>query len=195
MKNSPYRLILASASPRRVDLLRQIGIVPDQICPADIDEMAKAGELPHQLAERLALEKAAAVPASPDHLILAADTVVAVGRRILPKTDQESDALACLTLLSGRSHRVYGGIALRLPGGKILSRLVTTHVKFKRLSPAEIQACLASNEWRGKAGGFAVQGLAGAFVQSINGSYSNIVGLSLCDTMNLLQGVGFGHHH
>lgn len=198
MKNStlsPARLILASASPRRVELLSQIGIVPNQIIPADIDETPLPKELPAQLAERLARGKAAALPPSSDALILAADTVVAVGRRILPKTEKEDEARKCLELLSGRQHRVYGGIALRLPNGTIHSRLIVTSVKMKRLSPAEIETYLASREWDGKAGGYAIQGLAGRFISSINGSYSNIVGLSLYDTMNMLEGGGFGHHH
>ena len=195
MKNRISKLILASASPRRVDLLSQIGIVPDQIIPADIDETPLKGELPAKLAERLAREKALAIPSSPDHFILAADTVVAVGRRDLPKAESEAQARECLALLSGRSHRVYGGIALRYPDGKIVSRLVTTRVTMKRLSEGEIEAYISSGEWDGKAGGYAIQGLAGGYIHSINGSYSNIVGLSLYDSMTLLKGAGFGHHH
>lgn len=195
MKNSSPRFILASASPRRVDLLKQIGMIPDQIIPADIDETPHDKELPRDLALRLAAEKAAALPPSPDHMVLAADTVVAIGRRILPKTETKDEARTCLNLLSGRRHRIYGGIALRLTDGKIRTRLSTTLVKFKKLSDQEIDAILNSGEWQGKAAGFAVQGLAGAFVKSINGSYSNIVGLSLYDTMVLLEGAGFGHHH
>ncbi len=196
MKNSPRDLILASSSPRRVDLLKQVGLVPVRITPADIDEAPLPKELPFRLAERLAIEKANAVPPPDSSLVtLAADTVVAVGRRILPKTETIDEARACLTLLSGRRHRVYGGIALRLADGRTLSRLVTTSVRMKRLSPDDIETYLASGEWNGKAGGYAIQGLAGAYVLDIQGSYSNIVGLSLYDTMALLEGVGFGHHH
>lgn len=196
MKNSPRDLILASASPRRVDLLKQVGIVPARITPADIDETPFPKELPFSLAERLAIEKAAAVP-PPDSsaVTLAADTVVAVGRRILPKTETIDEARTCLELLSGRRHRVYGGIAVRLADGTTRSRLVTTTVRMKRLSSSEIDHYLQSGEWNGKAGGYAIQGLAGAYVLDIQGSYSNIVGLSLYDTMTLLEGVGFGHHH
>lgn len=196
MKNSPRDLILASSSPRRVDLLKQVGLVPVRITPADIDETPLPKELPFRLAERLAIEKANAVPPPDSSLVtLAADTVVAVGRRILPKTETIEEARECLALLSGRRHRVYGGIALRLADGRTLSRLVTTSVRMKRLSPDDIETYLASGEWNGKAGGYAIQGLAGAYVLDIQGSYSNIVGLSLYDTMALLEGVGFGHHH
>ncbi|MDD3020524.1 MAG: Maf family nucleotide pyrophosphatase [Alphaproteobacteria bacterium] len=195
MKNSPFHLVLASASPRRVDLLRQVGITPDDIKPANIDETPLPRELPQHLAERLAREKALANAPSPNQIILAADTVVAVGRRILPKAETIDQARDCLNLLSGRSHRVYGGIAVHKAEGKVISKLVTTHVKMKRLSLSDISLYLDSGEWNGKAGGYAIQGLAGAFIQSINGSYSNIVGLSLYDTLSLLEGVGFGHHH
>ncbi|OIN87979.1 MAG: septum formation protein Maf [Alphaproteobacteria bacterium CG1_02_46_17] len=195
MKNRPFHLILASASPRRVDLLRQVGIIPDDIKPADINESPLPRELPQHLAERLAREKALAITPDPNQIILAADTVVAVGRRILPKAETIDQARDCLNLLSGRSHRVYGGIAVHLAEGKVISKLVTTHVKMKRLSLSDISLYLDSGEWNGKAGGYAIQGLAGAFIQSINGSYSNIVGLSLYDTLSLLEGVGFGHHH
>ncbi len=195
MRNSPFQLILASASPRRVDLLGQVGIIPDDIKPANIDETPKPLELPRHLAERLAREKALALSPTPNHLILAADTVVAVGRRVLPKAETLDQARECLDLLSGRSHRVYGGIAVQTPDGKVISKLVTTRVKMKKLSASDISRYLESGEWNGKAGGYAIQGLAGAFIQSINGSYSNIVGLSLYDTLGLLEGVGFGHHH
>lgn len=196
MKNKITRLILASASPRRVELLSQIGIVPDQIIPADIDETPLPKELPARLAERLARGKAAALSlSSPDVLVLAADTVVAIGRRVLGKPESESEAREFLTLLSGRQHRVYGGIGLRLPNGEIVSRVVITRVKVKRLSEQEIDGYIQSREWEGKAGGYAIQGLFGAYISSISGSYSNIVGLSLCDTMNMLQGAGYGHHH
>ena len=185
------RLILASASPRRLDLLAQIGIVPDAVIPTDIDETPLKGELPAKLAHRLALQKAAAITGHDDAFILAADTVVAVGRRILPKAETTEDAQLCLKLLSGRRHCVYGGIALRTPQGKTLSRLVTTRVRFKSLSDAEKQAYVDSREWDGKAGGYAIQGLAAGFTRDISGSYSNIVGLSLYDITHMLQGTGF----
>lgn len=177
--------------------------MPDAITPADIDETPLKGELPRALALRLASGKAAALPPSSDSYILAGDTVVGVGRRILPKTEEgEIDsARACLSLLSGRTHTIYGGIALRRPDGKIIARVIETKVKFKPLSPAEIAQYLSTKEWEGKAGGYAVQGFAERFVRSINGSYSNIVGLSLCDTIALLDGNGysagdgFGHHY
>jgi septum formation protein len=186
------RLILASASPRRVDLLAQVGIVPDAVDPADIDETPLPRELPRQHAERLAAAKAHAVAARhPGAFVLAADTVVGVGRRILPKAEDEATARACLDLLSGRRHRVYGGIALVCPDGTLRRRTVMTMVAFKRLSRAETDAYLAGGEWRGKAGGYAVQGAAAAFVPAINGSYSNVVGLALCETVGLLHGNGF----
>ncbi|HRQ61704.1 MAG TPA: Maf family nucleotide pyrophosphatase, partial [Alphaproteobacteria bacterium] len=170
MKN---KLILASASPRRVDLLKQIGITPDSIIPADIDETPLKGELPAKLAERLAAEKAKAVAAkNPGTFILAADTVVAAGRRILPKTETLEDAQDCLKLLSGRRHHVYGGIALITPEGKTITRLCDTVVQFKNLSPNEMADYLQSGQWNGVAGGYAVQGHAGAFVKFIGGSYS-----------------------
>ena len=184
-------LILASASPRRIDLLEQIGITPDAIIPADIDEMSLKGELPRQLAQRLARGKAAAIATqNPDAFVLGADTVVACGRRALPKTETRAEAARCLDLLSGRAHRIYGGIALACPDGRVLSRCIQTRVTFKALSAAEKEAYLESGEWQGVAGGYAVQGRAAAFVKNINGSYSNIVGLSLYDTMNLLNGAG-----
>lgn len=199
MKNSsaPYhKLILASASPRRVDLLGQVGIVPDRIMPADIDESPLKNEHAKDLALRLAIQKAQALPvADPDTLILAADSVVAVGAREIPKAEDVATARKCLLALSGRKHIVYGGIALRLPDDKIISRLVKTSVRFKVLTPDEINRYLESGEWNGKAGGYGIQGLAARFVKSINGSYSNIVGLSLYDTLNMLEGVGFGYHH
>lgn len=186
------RLILASASPRRVDLLAQVGIVPDAVDPADIDETPLPRELPRQHAERLAAAKACAVAARHSGaFVLAADTVVGVGRRILPKAEDEATARKCLDLLSGRRHRVYGGIALVCPDGTLRERTVMTMVAFKRLSRAETDAYLAGGEWRGKAGGYAVQGAAAAFVPGINGSYSNVVGLALCETVGLLHGNGF----
>lgn len=185
------RLILASASPRRLDLLAQIGIVPDAVIPADIDETPLKGELPAKLAHRLAIQKGTAIAGHDDAFILAADTVVAVGRRILPKAEAVADARLCLDLLGGRRHCVYGGIALRTPQGKILSRLVTTRVRFKSLSATEKQTYIDSREWDGKAGGYAIQGLAAGFTRDISGSYSNIVGLSLYDIGLMLQGAGF----
>ncbi len=184
-------LVLASASPRRVDLLAQIGIQPDEILPADIDETPLRRELPRALAGRLARAKAAAVQAlRPGAFVLAADTVVACGRRALPKAETESQAAACLDLLSGRAHRVLGGVALALPDGRMLERLVVTNVTFKRFDRREMTAYLASGEWRGKAGGYAIQGLAAALVRQISGSYSNVVGLPLYETAALLQGAG-----
>lgn len=189
MKN---KLILASASPRRLALLEQIGLIPGEILPADIDETPHKNELPRELALRLAQEKAAAVAAQrPDSWILAADTVVACGRRVLPKTEEAPEAETCLKLLSGRRHRVLGGIALITPQGKIVSRLCETIVQFKRLGKDEIFDYVVSGEWQGKAGGYAIQGRTGAFVKFIRGSYSNVVGLSLYDTMEVLKGAGF----
>ncbi len=188
---SPKTLILASASPRRPELLKQIGIVPDRILPADIDETPLKGELPRQLAQRLAIEKTAAV-AQPGHFVLAADSVVACGRRILPKAETEQDARLCLPLLSGRRHTVYGGIALALPDGKIRSRVCETVVQVRRLTDAEIESYIGSRDWEGKAGGYAIQGRFAAYVKFIGGSYSNVIGLSLYDTMQLLNGSGYG---
>lgn len=186
------RLVLASASPRRRDLLGQIGLVADAVDPADIDETPKPKELPPGLAERLAREKAAAVAHRHGQaFVLAADTVVACGRRILPKPADESEARACLALLSGRRHRVHTGLAVVAPGGTLHSRLVTSQVKFKRLSEAELDFYVSGGEWRDKAGGYAIQGLAGRFVISVNGSCSNVVGLPLYETCALLGGLGF----
>lgn len=181
------RLVLASASPRRLALLAQIGIVPDAVVAAEIDETPLKGETPRLLALRLAREKARAVRAE-GASVLAADTVVAVGRRILPKAETEEEARACLALLSGRSHRVYTGVALKGPEGALRDRLVETRVAFKRLTREEMEAYIASHEWRGKAGGYAVQGLAGRFIISIIGSYSSVVGLPLYETALLLVG-------
>jgi septum formation protein len=184
--------VLASASPRRVALLRQIGIVPDAIDPADIDETAVPGEAPAAHALRLAAEKARAVVARhPGAYLLAADTVVACGRRILPKPQDEATARKCLELLSGRRHRVYSGIALATPDGRLALRRVASRVAFKRLSEAEIASYLATSEWRGKAGGYAIQGRAAALVSWVSGSYSNIVGLPLFETAQLLSGRGY----
>ena len=186
------RLILASSSPRRLDLLARIGVSPDAIVPADIDESVLPGELPRVHAERLALEKAAAVAAlEPDALVLAADTVVAVGRRILPKVEDEPTLRKCMALLSGRRHRVMTGVALALPGGGLRSRLVETMIAIKRLSPDEIDFYAAHGEWRGKAGGYALQGYGEVYVRHLAGSYSNVVGLPLAETRHLLKSAGY----
>lgn len=185
-------LVLASASPRRVALLDQIGIKPDLIAPAHIDETPLKGELPRQLALRLAISKASCV--APDHagsLIIGADTVVGLGRRILPKPESADQARTFLTKLSGRRHHVYGGICVIDQDGQVHSRLVDTAVKFKRLSEPEINQYIASHEWDGKAGGYAIQGHAGVFVEKIIGSYTNVVGLSLFETNALLSGLGY----
>ncbi|MEX0300701.1 MAG: nucleoside triphosphate pyrophosphatase [Kordiimonas sp.] len=173
-------LILASASPRRMQLLGQIGVTPKAIIPADIDEHPFDGEKPKDHAERLAHEKAAKVAETcTDELILAADTVVACGHRILPKAEDIDTARRCLAMLSGRRHKVISGISLILPSGKQLTKSVSTNVIFKRLSPQDIERYIESGEWDGKAGGYAIQGLAAAYVRSIAGSYSNVVGLPL----------------
>ena len=185
-------LVLASASPRRLDLLRQIGIIPDRIDPAHIDETPGRDELPAGHVVRLAEAKARAVqPRHPGAFILAADTVVACGRRILPKAEDEATARACLALLSGRRHRVYGGVALVTPAGEIAIRRVVSQVGFKRLSESEQAGYLASREWHDKAGGYAIQGHAAAFIPWIAGSYSNVVGLPLFETAQLLAGRGY----
>ena len=185
------RLILASASPRRLALLGQVGITPDQVVPADIDESALKGELPRQVAERLAAAKAEAVwERHPDAVVLAADTVVACGRRILDKPTDEREARRTLRHLSGRRHRVYGGLCVAAPGGLRRARVVVTQVQFKRLGDDEIATYLKSGEWQGKAGAYAIQGRAGAFVKKINGSYDNVVGLPLYETLALLNGLG-----
>ncbi len=191
-------LVLASASPRRLALLEQAGLKPDALLPADLDESPLKGERPRDLARRLAREKAQAAcegaKARADLegcYILAADTVVAVGRRILPKAEIVDEAAACLRLLSGRAHRVYTGVALVTPSGTIRDRIVETRLRFKRLSTEDIETYLASGEWRGKAGGYAVQGIAGSFVVKLVGSYTGVVGLPLYETVNLLGGEGF----
>jgi septum formation protein len=195
------KLVLASGSPRRLALLNQIGVEPDRILPATVDETPKRNELPRNLARRLAREKAdaalAAIATESDlagSLILAADTVVSVGRRILPKAEMIEEAAGCLRQLSGRSHRVYTGLALVTARGHIRRRLIETRVRFKRLSREDVESYLASGEWRGKAGGYAVQGFAGAFVVKLNGSYSNVVGLPLYEVMTLLTGEGYPVH-
>ncbi|MFN7114426.1 MAG: Maf family protein [Alphaproteobacteria bacterium] len=186
------RLVLASASPRRLDLLRQMQIVPDAVAPADIDETPHKAELPLAYAQRIAAAKAAAVHAGhPDCVILSADTVVACGRRILPKAETEGEARACLALLSGRRHRVISAVSVIAPGGTQRTKPVTSTVKFKRLSAAEIETYIKSGEWKGKAGGYAIQGLAAAFIPFISGSYTAIVGLPIAETMQLLKGAGY----
>jgi septum formation protein len=181
--------VLASASPRRLALLAQAGVTPDAVTPTDVDETPKPGETPRALALRLAEEKAAAA-ARPGALVLAADTVVSVGRRILGKPADEAEAARFLALLSGRRHRVTTGVALRV-GETVRTRRVETVVRFKRLSAAETAAYLVCGEWRGKAGGYAIQGVAAAFIPAINGSYTNVVGLPLVETLALLTGAGF----
>ena len=195
------KLVLASGSPRRLSLLNQAGIEPDSLQPTEVDEIPVKGELPRALANRLAKTKAQAALASVKideelrgSYILAADTVVAVGRRVMPKADMLDEAAACLRLLSGRNHRVYTGICLVTPKETFRQRLVETRVRFKRISNEEIEAYLASGEWRGKAGGYAIQGLAGTFVVKMVGSYTNVVGLPLYETMSLLGGEGFPVH-
>ncbi|HET7881500.1 MAG TPA: Maf family nucleotide pyrophosphatase [Acetobacteraceae bacterium] len=183
-------LVLASASPRRLDLLAQIGIVPDRVVSTDIDEIPLPGELPRLHAQRLARAKAAAV-AAPGCYVLAADTVVGAGRRILPKAETEADARRCLALLSGRRHRVTTAVVLLAPDGRRGERLVQSVVGLARLTERQIAAYLAGGEWRGKAGGYAIQGQAAAFVRFLSGSYSNVVGLPLFETAQLLRGLGW----
>lgn len=209
-----YKLVLASGSPRRIELLAQAAIEPDHIHPTDIDETPQRAEHPRSLARRLSREKAekAAKQLRPDKerdkdsdeaigkdgnkdyassFILSADTVVAIGRRILPKAELEDEARDCLRLLSGRSHKVFTGICLILPNGDIRQTLVETRIRFQNLTKSQIDHYLASGEWRGKAGGYAIQGLAGSFVVRLVGSYSNVVGLPLHETINLLQSAGY----
>jgi len=185
-------LILASQSPRRLSLLAQIGVSPDKVVPADINEAWTSGEVPKSYALRVACEKAEAVAEShKGSIILAADTVVGLGRRILPKAETEEQARGCLALLSGRNHRVYTAVALITPSGTLKTRVVETRLKMKTLSQAELNAYIASGEWDGKAGGYGIQGIADSFIHSIIGSYSNVVGLPLFETRNLLVGSGF----
>jgi septum formation protein len=189
-------LVLASASPRRLELLGQIGVRPAAVDPAAIDETPARSELPAAYAKRIAAAKLEAVlPRQAGHFVLAADTVVACGRRILPKAEDEAAARRCLDLLSGRRHHVLGAIALAAPDGRTSARLVDTAVIFKRLSAEEIARYLGSGEWQGKAGGYAVQGRAATFVRALSGSYSNVVGLSLYDTAAMLTGLGFRFDH
>ncbi|MCO5063401.1 MAG: Maf-like protein [Rhizobiaceae bacterium] len=195
------KLVLASGSPRRIELLQQAGIEPDRVFPTEIDETPLRSEHPRSLAKRLAREKAenAAQRLKEESeyepaFVLAADTVVAVGRRILPKAEILDEAANCLKLLSGRTHRVYSGVCLVTPDGKLRQRLVESRVRFKRLSRQELDAYLASGEWRGKAGAYGVQGLAGSFVVKLVGSYTNVVGLPLYETVALLTGDGYPVH-
>jgi septum formation protein len=195
------KLVLASGSPRRLGLLNQAGIEPDSLLPAEVGEMPLKGELPRALATRLARAKADAAlnmvrldEELRGAFILAADTVVAVGRRIMPKAEMLDEAAACLRLLSGRNHRVYTAVCLVTPKESFRHRLVETRVRFKRLSKEDLEAYLASGEWRGKAGGYAIQGLAGTFVVKIVGSYSSVVGLPLFETLGLLAGEGYPVH-
>ncbi len=195
------KLVLASGSPRRLQLLAQIGVEPDRLLPLAIDEAPKKKELPRNLAKRLSREKAEAAMAAlkgdetlAGALIIAADTVVSVGRRILPKAELIEEAAGCLRLLSGRSHRVHTSVTLVTAKGQLRQRLVETRVRFKRLSREDMESYLASGEWRGKAGGYAIQGIAGAFAMKVVGSYSNVVGLPLYETMAMLLGEGYPLH-
>ncbi|MFF8798410.1 MULTISPECIES: Maf-like protein [unclassified Methylobacterium] len=191
-------LVLASASPRRLALLQQVGIEPDALLPADIDETPRKSESPRDLARRLAREKLEAAQAAArrrDELreayLVSADTVVAVGRRVLPKAELLDEAADCLRLLSGRAHRVYTAVCILSPKDRRRERMVETRIRFKRLSNREIEGYLSSGEWRGKAGGYAIQGLAAAFAVKLVGSHSAVVGLPLYETMSLLEGEGF----
>lgn len=195
------KLILASGSPRRVELLDQIGIKPDRLMPMDIDETPGKSEHPKSLARRLAQEKAKAAyaqiksePQWKGSFILASDTVVSVGRRILPKAESIEDANHSMHLLSGRNHRVYSGVCIITPNGAVRQKVTETRLRFKRISSAEVQSYLDSGEWRGKAGAYAIQGIAGSFVVKLVGSYTNVVGLPLYETSNLLTGEGYIFH-
>ena len=192
-KSSPApTLVLASASPRRLDLLRQVGLEPDRVEPADLDETPLAKETPRRLALRLAEAKAAAAAAlAPDAYVLGADTVVTLGLRLLGKAEDEAEARSWLQLLSGRAHRVFTGVAVIAPSGRRAVRLAEARVHFKRLTDQEIDGYLACGEWRGKAGGYAIQGRAGGFVIAVQGSYSAIIGLPLYETRMLLEGLGY----
>ncbi len=189
------RLVLASASPRRLALLAQIDVTPDDVVAPDIDETPRKQEVPRLYAQRLARAKAEAATTTcqipPGALVLAADTVVGAGRRILPKAESAAQARACLALLSGRRHRVMTAVVLAAPDGRRLERLVTSQVGFARLSAAQTEAYIATEDWRGKAGGYAIQGRAAAFVRFLSGSYSNVVGLPLFETAQLLRGSGW----
>ncbi|PQA74629.1 Maf-like protein [Brucella oryzae] len=196
--SAQHKLVLASGSPRRIELLRQAGIEPDHIYPADIDETPQRGEHPRSLAKRLSREKARKAQEQlkddasfAGAFILAADTVVAVGRRILPKAEIADEARECLRLLSGRTHKVFTGVSLVLPNGNLRQTLVETRLRFERLSRKQMDAYLSSGEWRGKAGGYAIQGLAGSFVVKLVGSYTNVVGLPLQEAISLLSDVDY----
>lgn len=190
--SKPARLILASQSPRRKELLAQIGVYPDDLIPADISEIPLKKEIPLKLAARLASEKASSVAlTAPDNWVLAADTVVACGRRILGKPENISEAERFLKLLSGRRHRVISGVCLITPNKKKIIKTIVTAVKFKLLSKEELESYLEAEEWHGKAGGYAIQGYAGTFVKWISGSYSNVVGLPLFETAGMLRGAGY----
>ena len=195
---APRKLVLASASPRRLALLQQIGVEPTALLPADLDETPRKNEAPRSLASRLAIEKAtkaAEIASHRDDLrggyVLAADTVVCVGRRILPKCEIRDEAADCLRLLSGRAHRVFTGIALVTPNNRHRDRVVETRIRFKRLSNQDVDRYLATEEWRGKAGGYAIQGFAAAFVVRLVGSHSSVMGLPLYEATALLEGEGF----
>jgi septum formation protein len=202
MADSQARLVLASASPRRLALLERVGLMPDLLNPADVDESPLKRETPRRLSIRLAEEKARAAQQAPlvknlegKVFILAADTVVGLGRRILPKAQERDEARACLTLLSGRSHWVYSTVALIAPDGRLRSRCCETKVRFKRLSREDIDTYLKTGDWHGKAGGYAIQGRAEAFVRMLTGSYSAVVGLPLHESIGLLQGAGYPVYH
>ena len=185
-------LVLASASPRRLELLRQVGIEPDLVDPADIDETPQRDETPRRLVARLAVGKAQAVSARhPDAHVLAADTIVAVGRRILGKPDDEADARRMLTLLSGRPHKVLTGVAVIAPEGRTASRVVESRITFKRITDRELDAFIAGGDWTDASGGYKIHKLAGAFVTDISGSYTSVVGLPPYETLNLLGGLGW----
>jgi septum formation protein len=198
MTEERVKLVLASASPRRLALLEQAGLVADLLNPADVDETARRRETPRALSLRLAIDKAKAAAVAPlvqalagPVFVLAADTVVAVGRRVVPKPQSVEEAQAALELLSGRSHHVYTSVCVITPQGASRTRVVDTKVRFKRLTREDIETYLMSDEWRDKAGGYAIQGRADAFVRSLNGSYTGVVGLPLYEAMSLLQGNGF----
>ena len=202
MSDGKVKFVLASASPRRLALLEQAGLAPDLLNPVDIEEVQTRRENPRAFSLRLAKEKAAAAAEAPmvkalgsSPFILAADTVVAVGRRVIGKPESVSEAGTALRLLSGRSHKVFTSICLLTPSGGSRSRVVETKVRFKRLSREEIESYLASDEWRGKAGAYAIQGRAGVFVRTLNGSYTGVVGLPLYETVSLLQGAGYPVYH
>ena len=192
MSSPAGALVLASASPRRLELLRQVGIEPDRVDPADIDETPLRDETPRRLVARLAVGKAQAVAARhPQAHVLAADTIVAVGRRILGKPEDEADARRMLTLLSGRPHKVLTGVAVIAPGGRTASRVVESRITFKRITDRELDAFIAGGDWTDASGGYKIHRLAGAFVTDISGSYTSVVGLPLYETLNLLGGLGW----